>query len=269
MNEGDEPLRIEIDRSEGFGERLLGLLLDRAHEVPPHLVAPLVAEEITRHGRARRRDPPQDYEQLTLVPLPACGWRRKTLSGSGERPAGSGISRRHGGRGAPARRHRDVPAAVGRHRPGRRDGGHLGPRGRQRPAAAATARGPRRGHPRDQGQVHRHLHAGPAAGSDERGGGDPVVAPAAAAHVRSPDRACGLPGARVRSRRRQLRLRTERRCPAHRRDRRDGARPGRRGDGHGRDRRLPPRRAGRSSVSPKSTDTWTRSSPSSSAPNSS
>ena len=26
----------EVDRSEGFGERLLGSLIDRAHRMPPH-----------------------------------------------------------------------------------------------------------------------------------------------------------------------------------------------------------------------------------------
>ncbi|GAA4987264.1 PP2C family protein-serine/threonine phosphatase [Yinghuangia aomiensis] len=70
MDEGDEPLGIEIDRSEGFGERLLGLLLDRAHELPPHLVAPLVAEEITHMGGRDVAILLQDYEQLALVPLP-------------------------------------------------------------------------------------------------------------------------------------------------------------------------------------------------------
>jgi hypothetical protein len=45
------PHGIAVDRSEGFGERLLGLLLDRAHEMPPHLIAPLVAEG----GRQDRR----------------------------------------------------------------------------------------------------------------------------------------------------------------------------------------------------------------------
>ena len=35
------------DWSEGFGERLLGVLLDRSHSMPPHLIAPLIAQEIT------------------------------------------------------------------------------------------------------------------------------------------------------------------------------------------------------------------------------
>ena len=29
-----------VDRSEGFGERLLGSLLDRSHTMPPQLIGP-------------------------------------------------------------------------------------------------------------------------------------------------------------------------------------------------------------------------------------
>lgn len=50
---GRKPDRIGVDRSEGFGERLLGVLLDRAHEMPPELIAPLVAEEVARVGGGR------------------------------------------------------------------------------------------------------------------------------------------------------------------------------------------------------------------------
>ena len=32
----------EAARTEGFGERLLGSLLDRAHTMPPQLIAPLI-----------------------------------------------------------------------------------------------------------------------------------------------------------------------------------------------------------------------------------
>ncbi|CAM5671909.1 hypothetical protein STANM337S_07122 [Streptomyces tanashiensis] len=32
--------RADPDRSESFGEELLGLLLDGAHELPPHLIGP-------------------------------------------------------------------------------------------------------------------------------------------------------------------------------------------------------------------------------------
>lgn len=62
-----------VDRSEGFGERLLGTLIDRAHEMPPQLIAPLVAEEITVIGGRDVTVYLPDYEQLTLVPLPGRG----------------------------------------------------------------------------------------------------------------------------------------------------------------------------------------------------
>ncbi|MEU9073563.1 PP2C family protein-serine/threonine phosphatase [Kitasatospora sp. NPDC004745] len=65
------------DRAQGRGERLLGALLDRAHELPPQLIAPLVADVVRGLGG---RDPAlllQDYGQLVLVPLlgrgPAAG----------------------------------------------------------------------------------------------------------------------------------------------------------------------------------------------------
>ncbi|MCF3960245.1 PP2C family protein-serine/threonine phosphatase [Streptomyces fuscigenes] len=61
------------DRSEGFGERLLGLLLERAHEMPPDLIAPLVADEVVRMGGRDMAILVQDYEQVTLVPLPGRG----------------------------------------------------------------------------------------------------------------------------------------------------------------------------------------------------
>ncbi|MFF7413462.1 PP2C family protein-serine/threonine phosphatase [Streptomyces lydicus] len=59
-----------VDRSEGFGERLLGVLLDRAHEMPPQLIAPLIAEEVARVGGRHVSILLQDYAQLLLVPLP-------------------------------------------------------------------------------------------------------------------------------------------------------------------------------------------------------
>lgn len=58
-----------VDRGEGFGERLLGRLLDRAHETPPQLIAPLVAEEIRAIGGRDVSILLQDYAQLSLVPL--------------------------------------------------------------------------------------------------------------------------------------------------------------------------------------------------------
>ncbi|MFG6201325.1 PP2C family protein-serine/threonine phosphatase [Nonomuraea sp. JJY05] len=65
--------RIAVDRSEGFGERLLGQLLDRAHAMPPQLVAPLVAEEVRRIGGWDVSILLQDYDQVMLVPLPGRG----------------------------------------------------------------------------------------------------------------------------------------------------------------------------------------------------
>jgi hypothetical protein len=61
------------DRSEGYGERLLGALLDQAHELPPQLIVPLVADAVRGFGG---RDPAlllQDYGQLVLVPLSGRG----------------------------------------------------------------------------------------------------------------------------------------------------------------------------------------------------
>lgn len=71
MTEGEEDFRkVTVDRSEGFGERLLGVLLDRAHEMPPQLIAPLVAEEVARIGGRDVSILLQDYDQLILAPLP-------------------------------------------------------------------------------------------------------------------------------------------------------------------------------------------------------
>ena len=53
-----------VDRSEGFGERLLGQLLDRAHEMPPQLIAPLVAEEVRAIGGRDVSILLQDYAHL-------------------------------------------------------------------------------------------------------------------------------------------------------------------------------------------------------------
>jgi hypothetical protein len=64
---------MAADRSEGFGERLLGALLDRAHEMPPQLIAPLVAEEASRFGARDVSILLQDYGQRVLRPLPGRG----------------------------------------------------------------------------------------------------------------------------------------------------------------------------------------------------
>ncbi|MBP0454483.1 serine/threonine-protein phosphatase [Kitasatospora sp. RG8] len=61
------------DSSEGHGEGLLGALLDQSHELPPQLIAPLVADVVRGLGG---RDPAlllQDYGQLVLAPLPGRG----------------------------------------------------------------------------------------------------------------------------------------------------------------------------------------------------
>ncbi|MBA4864656.1 SpoIIE family protein phosphatase [Streptomyces sp. PSKA54] len=62
--------KVRLDRSEGFGERLLGLLLDREQQMPPQLVAPLIAEEIARIGGREVSILLQDYGQEVLAPLP-------------------------------------------------------------------------------------------------------------------------------------------------------------------------------------------------------
>ena len=61
------------DRSEGFGERLLGTMIDRAHEMPPQLIAPLVAEVIAVIGGRDVAVLLQDYDQMTLIALPGEG----------------------------------------------------------------------------------------------------------------------------------------------------------------------------------------------------
>ncbi|SEC29563.1 PP2C family protein-serine/threonine phosphatase [Streptomyces melanosporofaciens] len=74
MADGEQDFRkVTVDRSEGFGERLLGALLDRAHEMPPQLIAPLVAEEVGRIGGRDVSILLQDYDQLVLAPLPGMG----------------------------------------------------------------------------------------------------------------------------------------------------------------------------------------------------
>ncbi|WP_419183762.1 PP2C family protein-serine/threonine phosphatase [Streptomyces albidus (ex Kaewkla and Franco 2022)] len=75
MEENERPRgrRVAVDLSEGFGERLLGQLLDRAHEMPPQLIAPLVAEELAKIGGRDVRIFLQDYEQVMLAPLSGRG----------------------------------------------------------------------------------------------------------------------------------------------------------------------------------------------------
>jgi serine phosphatase RsbU (regulator of sigma subunit) len=70
MSDDSTRAPVGVDRSEGFGERLLGAMIDRSHEMPPQLIAPLVAEEIAAIGGRDVTVFLQDYDQLTLMPLP-------------------------------------------------------------------------------------------------------------------------------------------------------------------------------------------------------
>ena len=68
-----QDISTTTDRAEGFGERLLGSLLDRAHTMPPQLIAPLIAQELAAIGGRDITVLLQDYDQMTLVPLPGEG----------------------------------------------------------------------------------------------------------------------------------------------------------------------------------------------------
>jgi serine phosphatase RsbU (regulator of sigma subunit) len=59
--------------SESLGERLLGSLLDRAHLMPPRLLAPLLAQEIAAVGGREVVVYLQDYDQAWLRPLTGDG----------------------------------------------------------------------------------------------------------------------------------------------------------------------------------------------------
>ncbi|MGW5419396.1 PP2C family protein-serine/threonine phosphatase [Streptomyces sp. NPDC003943] len=61
------------DRSESFGEMLLGALLDHAHALPPDRVGPALADVIARIGGRKAQILLQDYGQQNLVPLAGDG----------------------------------------------------------------------------------------------------------------------------------------------------------------------------------------------------
>ncbi|MFJ7064041.1 PP2C family protein-serine/threonine phosphatase [Streptomyces sp. NPDC101115] len=61
------------DRSESFGEMLLGGLLDHAHALPPDRVGPALADAIARIGGREVQILLQDYGQQRLVPLAGQG----------------------------------------------------------------------------------------------------------------------------------------------------------------------------------------------------
>jgi stage II sporulation SpoE-like protein len=85
VTDREGPAEVTVDRSEGFGERLLGVLIDRARETPPQLVASLVAEAAHRIGGRDVTILLQDYDQLMLTPLRGRG----LLTGGPERIDGS------------------------------------------------------------------------------------------------------------------------------------------------------------------------------------
>jgi len=64
--------KVAKGRPEGPGQGLLGML-DRAHQMLPQLIAPLVAEEAARIGGRDVRILLQDYGQRYLRPLPGRG----------------------------------------------------------------------------------------------------------------------------------------------------------------------------------------------------
>ena len=117
---------------ECLGERLLGSLLDRAHILPPRLVAPLVAQEIETVGGTEVAMYLQDYEQDLLLPLAGEGLTVReplTIAGSA---AGRAFSTDTPSRAGGARRVGEaVPADAQWLRSGRGAGVHSA-RGRRR-----------------------------------------------------------------------------------------------------------------------------------------
>ncbi|ATZ25837.1 Phosphoserine phosphatase RsbP [Streptomyces lavendulae subsp. lavendulae] len=97
--------RGDPDLSESFGEELLGLLLDRAHELPPHMVGPLVATTVARLGGREPQILLQDYGLQQLVPLDADGG----VAAGGAQP----IDRSDAGRCFLESRPVEVPTADG------------------------------------------------------------------------------------------------------------------------------------------------------------
>ncbi|MEY9874460.1 hypothetical protein ABH931_003960 [Streptacidiphilus sp. MAP12-33] len=82
-----------MDRSEGFGEGLLGQLLDQARGMPPQLVAPLVAEAARAVGGRDVSILLPDYGQVMLVPLPGRGLVAGDPVPIGSSPAGEAFLR--------------------------------------------------------------------------------------------------------------------------------------------------------------------------------
>ncbi|GAA3300875.1 hypothetical protein GCM10020295_42730 [Streptomyces cinereospinus] len=61
------------DRTQSFGEEVLGTLLDRAHVLPPHRIGPIVADAVGKLGGRDISVLLQDYGQWLLVPLRSDG----------------------------------------------------------------------------------------------------------------------------------------------------------------------------------------------------
>jgi len=74
------------------GERLLGSLIDRAHTVPPHLVVPLVAQEIATVDCTDIAIYLQDFDQVTLHPLAGEGLVPREPVAIDNHPAGRAFS---------------------------------------------------------------------------------------------------------------------------------------------------------------------------------
>jgi len=81
--------QVAAGRPEGPGERLLGVFLDRVNQMPPQLIAPLIAEEAARIGGRDVCILLQDYGQRMLRPLPGTG----LVTGESEPVDGSAAGR--------------------------------------------------------------------------------------------------------------------------------------------------------------------------------
>ncbi|MFI8370687.1 PP2C family protein-serine/threonine phosphatase [Streptomyces sp. NPDC085466] len=73
MTLGRHGKRPGQERSESFGEMLLGGLLDRSHTLPPDRLGPVLVGTLTRIEGRDIQILLQDYEQQRLVPLPGEG----------------------------------------------------------------------------------------------------------------------------------------------------------------------------------------------------
>ena len=191
----------------------------------------------------------QDYDQMTLVPLPGEGLVVGPAQSIDDSLAGLAfqtdeiVERPGPTRSGCTSRCSTAPTAWG-------FSSSPSTTSTSRPAAGPSAGRAGGRHAGHQEHVHRPVLPGATPATDEPVRGDAVAAAAAADDDHAPGRCRRRARAGLRRGRRQLRLRPQRRHPAPVHDRRDGPRAGRRCDGHPRHRRLPPcpskrRRAGR------------------------